>query len=102
MLTVKKLITVLEGLDPDAQVVVGIMNGERFNAAYAEQQVCTVAEVDDEQRVTLGDSTAPALYICCYEQPRPWEGQLPTIHEDGTATLNYDPEDEDPEPGAKP
>jgi hypothetical protein len=98
MLTVKKLIAALEGLDADAQVVVGIINGPAYNAAYAEPQVRTTAEVDEDQRVSLGHASEPALYICCYEQPRPWEGQQPTIHDDATATLEYDPEDEDPNP----
>ena len=88
MLTVKKLSDAIEGLDPDAQVVVGIIDGPAFNAAYADQQVHTIADVDREHRLTLRDAAAPALYICCYEQPRPWEGQQPT--EDGT--LKYDPD----------
>ncbi len=96
MLTVKKLFEAMQGLDPDAQVVVGIINGPRFNAAYAEQQVCATADVDADQRVTLLDATAPALYLCCYEQPRPWEGALPTINPDGTATVRFDPEDPNP------
>ncbi len=99
MLTVKTLIAALEGLDPDAQVVVGIINGDRYNAAYADQQVCATADVDEDHHLTLRDATAPALYICCYEQPRPWEGQQPTLHEDGTATLRYDPEADNPNPG---
>lgn len=99
MLTVKTLIAALEGLDADAQVVVGIINGPRFNAAYADQQVCATAEVDEDHRLTLRCTTAPALYICCYEQPRPWEGAKPMLREDGTATLRYDPEDDDPKPG---
>ena len=99
MLTVKKLFEAMQGLDPEAQVVVGIINGPRFNAAYAEQHVCATAEVDEEHRVTLRDTTTPALYLCCYEQPRPWEGQQPTINPDGTATLRYDPEDDNPNPG---
>ncbi|MCW5775976.1 MAG: hypothetical protein KIS87_06025 [Phycisphaeraceae bacterium] len=96
MLTVKKLFEAMQGLDPDAQVVVGIINGPRFSAAYAEQQVCAAAEVDGNHRVTLRDTAAPALYLCCYEQPRPWEGQQPTVNEDGTATLRYDPNDPNP------
>ncbi|MBX3404392.1 MAG: hypothetical protein KF699_13355 [Phycisphaeraceae bacterium] len=99
MLTVKKLFDALQGLDPDAQVVVGIINGPCFNAAYAEQQVRTTANVDEDQRLTLRDAASPALYLCCYEQPRPWEGQQPTINPDGTATLRYDPEDDNPNPG---
>ena len=36
MLTVAQLLEVIAGLDPDAQVVVGIINGPAHNAAYAE------------------------------------------------------------------
>ena len=99
MLTVKKLFEAMQGLNPDAQVVVGIINGPRFNAAYAEAQVCATAEVDEHHRLTLRDAAAPALYLCCYEQPRPWEGKQPTINPDGTATLRYDPEDDNPHAG---
>jgi hypothetical protein len=98
VLTVKKLFEAIQGLDPDAQVIVGIINGPRFNAAYADQRVCGVAEVDEDQRLTLRATTSPALNICCYEQPRPWEGQQPTVNKDGTATLRYDPEDDKPKP----
>ena len=94
MLTVKKLLAALEGLDLDAQDVIGIINGPRYNAAYAHQEVCTVAEVDAEQQLMLREEAAPALYICGYEQPRPWEGPQPTVAEDGTATLEFDPEDD--------
>ena len=73
MLTVKGLMATLEGLDPDAQVVVGIVDGPSYNAAYAEQHACARAEVDRDQRLTLLEAAAPALYLCCYEQPRPWE-----------------------------
>ena len=97
MLTVKKLFEAMQGLDPNAQVIVGIINGPRFHAAYAEQQVCAAAEVYGNHRVALRDTSAPALYLCCYEQPRPWEGQQPTVNDDGTATLRYDPEN--PTPG---
>jgi hypothetical protein len=96
MLTVKKLFEAPQGLDPDAQVVVGIINGPQFNAAYADQQICGVAEIDEEHRLTLAGLTALALNLCCYEQPRPWEGQQPTVNEDGTATLRYDPDDPNP------
>lgn len=99
MLTVKKLLEVIEGLDPDAHVVVGIINGPTFNAAYAEQAVHTTAEVDTDQNLSLRDTSSLALYICCYEQPRPWEGIQPRINEDGTATLEYDPEDDESNPG---
>jgi hypothetical protein len=91
MLTVKALIAALDGLDPEAQVVVGVINGPRFNAAYAEQEACGIADVEQSTRLTLREETAPALYICCYEQPRPWEGQQPTLNPDGTGTLRYDP-----------
>ena len=76
MLTYAKLLAAFEGLDPDAPVIVGIINGPSFNAAYAEQQV---------RAGTL------AAYICCYEDPRPWEGPAPTPAGDGTTTLRYDP-----------
>jgi hypothetical protein len=98
MLTVKELFEALQGLDPNAQVVVGIINGPRFSAAYAEQRVCAKADVDKVHRVTLREATAPVLFLCCYEQPRPWEGQQPTLNPDGTATLRYDPEDDNPNP----
>ena len=40
MLTAAKLLEAATGLGPDAQVVVGIINGPRYNAAYADQEVC--------------------------------------------------------------
>ena len=89
MLTVAKLTTTIAGLDPDAQVVVGIINGGRYNAAYAEAQVCGKAVPLAPERFELRGE-APALYICCYEDPRPWEGRRPAIVEDGTATLEFD------------
>ncbi len=60
MLTVAQLRKVLDGLDPDAVVVVGIIEGPLYNAAYAEQQVV---------------GNALTAYICCYEQSRTWEGE---------------------------
>ena len=63
------------------QYVVGIINGPRYNAAYADQEVC---------------GGALCLYICCYEEPRAWEGAPPALSEDGTGTLRYDPKDENP------
>lgn len=98
MLTVKKLFEALQGLAPDAQVVVGVINGPAYNAAYAEQQARTAADVDADHSLTLRGTTSPALYICCYEQPRPWEGMQPTPNQDGTATLRFDPEDDDAKP----
>lgn len=83
VLTVAELLKSLEGLDLDAPVVVGIINGAAYNAAYAEQQV---------REGTL------SAYICCYEEPRPWEGTPPVLNEDGTATLEYEPEDESADP----
>jgi hypothetical protein len=80
VLSVAGLEAAMHGLAPDTPVVVGIINGPRFNAAYADQFVI---------------AGAPALYICCHEEPRPWEGEPPTINEDGTATLSYRP----PKPG---
>ncbi len=80
MLTVAKLSAVLDGLDPDALVIVGIIEGPRFNAAYADQAV-------------IGG--ALAAYICCYEEPREWEGQQPGLS-DGNPTLEYNPDDEPP------
>lgn len=82
MLKVAKLLEALNGLDPDAPVVVGIINGSRHAAADAEQRVC---------------GGALSLYILCYEEPCPWEGQQPTMSDDGTATLEFDPKDEDPD-----
>lgn len=84
MLTVAKLLEALDGLDPDAPVVVGIIDGAAYNAAYAEQQV---------RGGTL------SAYICCYEEPRPWEGPPPVLNEDGTATLRHDPSPPPPAPG---
>lgn len=75
-LTLGQLLEAFEGLDRDAPVIVGIINGPRFNAAYAQHMVC---------------AGAPAAYICCYEEARPWEGPPPTINGDGTATLEFDP-----------
>jgi hypothetical protein len=75
-LTVAQLLEALDGLDPDAPVVVGIINGPAFNAAYAQKEV--------RGGIMSG-------YICCYEQPRPWEGRVPTAHGDGTASLEHDP-----------
>lgn len=97
MLTIAKLLEAIEGLDPDAQVVVGIINGDTYNAADAEQQVRAKAIALGPDSHELREE-APALYILCYEQPRPWEGQQPTLHEDGTATLEYDPNDDDSHP----
>ncbi len=98
MLTVKKLFEALQGLDPDAQIVVGIINGPAFNAAYADKQVRATADIDTDHRLTLRGTSAPVFYLCCYEQPRPWEGPQPTVNEDGTATLRYDPDDDNPNP----
>jgi len=99
MLTVKNLLAALDGLDPDAQVVVGIINGPRFNAAYAQHEVCGIAVPLGQDRVELrGEGWA--LYICCYEEPRPGEGPRPEISGDGTATLRYDPGDETRTTGA--
>ncbi len=95
MLTVETLLAAVQGLAPDAQVVVGIINGDRYSAAYADQQVCGVAvELGPEHHELRGE--APALYICCYENPRPWEGAQPTESEGGTQTLEFHPEDEPP------
>jgi hypothetical protein len=78
-------------------VVVGIINGPRYNAAYSNQEVCGRAvALGPDHHELLGE--APALYICCYEEARPWEGAQPTFNEDGTATLEYDPDDEEPGP----
>lgn len=85
-MTVRRLLEALDGLDPEAPVVVGIINGPAYDAAYAEQQV---------RGGTL------SAYICCYEEPRAWEGPPPALNEDGTATLEYDPEDEDPDAGGE-
>jgi hypothetical protein len=101
MLTVATLLEAIDGLDPDAQVVVGIINGPTFNAAYAEQVIHTTAQVDAEHNLMLCGPAALTLCICCYEQPRPWEGVQPTLNADGTATLRYDPEDDNPNPGTE-
>ena len=49
MLTVAKLLEAIEGLDLDAQVLVGIINGPTFVAAYAEQMVRGMAHVDSRR-----------------------------------------------------
>lgn len=82
-LTLGELLKALEGLAPDAPVIVGIINGPRFNAAYAQHMDC---------------AGAPAAYICCYEEARPWEGTTPTVKGDGTATLALDPHVSKPAP----
>jgi hypothetical protein len=76
VLTAAKLLEVLDGLDPDARVIVGIIDGPRYNAAYADQQV-------------VGD--AVHLCICCYEEPRPWEGPKPTFDADGNLSIDVGP-----------
>ena len=101
ILTVAKLLKAIEGLDPDAQVIVGIINGPIFNAAYADNPWCGKAVQLDAERFELRGE-AMALNICCYEQARPWEGPMPTINDDGTATLKYDPDKDDPEQGGPP
>jgi hypothetical protein len=101
MLTVAQLLDALEGLAPDAQVVVGIINGPRYSAAYANRQVCgTAVALSPDHHELRGE--APALYVCCYEQPRPWEGVQPTLSEDGTAMLEYDPEEDPDRPRTDP
>lgn len=82
-LTVGQLLVALDGLDPSTPVVVGIINGPRFNAAYAQKEVC---------------AGAMAAYLCCYEEPCPWDGQTPTIRGDGTAVLEFAPGDSKPQP----
>ncbi|MCC6907043.1 MAG: hypothetical protein IT430_03800 [Phycisphaerales bacterium] len=82
MLTVAKLSDILNGLDPDAPVIAGIINGDCYNAADAMQQV---------------HGGVLSLYILCYEEPRDWEwdGDPPIINADGTGTLRYDPPTDD-------
>lgn len=77
-LTVKKLIEHLEGLDPDAPVIVGIMGGDRYLTAYADQLV---------------HKGAPSLYICTEENPLPfeWGTATPTDNGDGTGTVEFNP-----------
>ena len=81
MLTVAKLIEATKGLDADAPVIVGIINGPRFNALDAFEEAA-------------GESLH--LYILCDEDPRDWEGPPPTINEDGSRTLEFDPENPTP------
>lgn len=57
-LTVGRLLEALKGLDPAAPVVIGIINGERFDAADAFAKDC-------------GGSAAG--FILCYEEARPWD-----------------------------
>ncbi len=80
MLTVAKLLTALEGLDPDAPVIVGIIDGRRYDAAYADQLV------------SAGTLSA---YICCYPKPRAWEGPKPGTTELGRLLLGLDPDNPD-------
>lgn len=79
MLKVSMLLEALRGLDPDAPVVIGIINSSRHPAADAEPRVC---------------GGVLSLYILCYEEPCPWEGEQPTLSDDGTATLEFDPKHE--------
>jgi len=81
VLTVAKLLVALDGLDHDAPVIVGIINGPRYNAADAFPEA-----------IQCGF----AAYILCNEDPRPWEGPAPTMSEDGTASLEFDPKVEPP------
>lgn len=64
-LTVGELLAALEGTDPDAPVVVGIINGGRYNVAYAQKEA---------------GAATPIAYICCHEEPRRWPepGHEPT------------------------
>ena len=83
-LTLGQLLKAFEGLDHDAPVIVGIINGPRFNAAYAQHLVC---------------AGAPAAYLCCYEQPRAWEWPSPPkVNGDGTATIEFNPSPPEPDP----
>jgi hypothetical protein len=101
VLTVAKLLEALQGLDADAQVVVGIINGPAYNAAHADQEVRGTAVQLSAERFELRGE-APVLYVCCYEQPRPWEGPPLTLAEDGTAALEFDPEDDPERPQLPP
>ncbi|HMN39482.1 MAG TPA: hypothetical protein PKE29_01460 [Phycisphaerales bacterium] len=81
MLTVAKLIEATKGLDADARVIVGIINGPRFDALDAFEEAA---------------AAGLHLYILCAEDPRDWEGPPPTSTEGGTATLKYDPGNPEP------
>lgn len=81
-LTVGKLLEALEGLDPDTPVVVGIIDGHRYDAAYADQHV---------------SMNVLCAYICCYQKPRDWEGPKPEDTPFGRQILGLDPPPSDEE-----
>jgi len=66
MLTVAKLFDALGGLPPETRVIVGIIEGGRYNALAAHH------EDDLEGRL---------LYILCERRERPWHGAPPPAHE---------------------
>ena len=61
-LTVGQLLEAFAALDPATPVVVGIINGDRFDAADAHPKVC---------------GGNPAAYILCHEAARPWDWEGP-------------------------
>ncbi len=92
-MTLGELLDAFKGLDRDTPVLVGIINGPRFNAAYAEPQPCSGTKGG------VGGVREMAAYLCCYEQPRPWEWPIPPkVNGDGTATIEFDPSAPEPEP----
>lgn len=80
-MTVGELSKMIEGMDAGAPVVVGIIEGGMYDAAYVDQMV-------------IGDT--PTLHIVCHERPRAWEGEQPSPNSDGTASLEYDPDQDGP------
>jgi hypothetical protein len=66
MLTVRKLFEKMNGLPPDTQVIVGIIEGGRYNALDA------MPEVNFEPGQTF-------LYILCEQHERPWPPTTPGV-----------------------
>ena len=92
-MTLGELLEAFKGLDRDAPVLVGIINGPRFNAAYAEPQPCSGTKGG------VGGVRGMAAYLCCYEQPRAWEWPSPPkVNGDGTATIEFNPSPPEPDP----
>ena len=65
MLTVAKLLEATKGLDADAPVIVGIINGPRFNALDAFEEA---------------DADGMHLYIHCDEDPRDYKVSFAKIN----------------------
>lgn len=87
MLIVAKLHNLLAGLDPEAQIVVGIIDGPRYCAAYAQQEVCARAIMRNHARFEL-QADALALVITCYEHQRPWHESASEHGDDGPDAMD--------------